>query len=332
MAAKPVLEIRGLQVHFETRRGLARAVNDVDLSLYEGERFGLVGESGSGKTTLLLSLLRMIKKPGRIAAGEARLDGVDLMGLSAEEVRRVRLAQVAMIPQGAMNSLNPVLCIGDQIGLAMAEHGVELQGDERRVRIETLLDRVGLRSEVARLYPHELSGGMKQRVCIALAICLSPRLILADEPTSALDVVVQRRIMQTLRQLQLDLGATVLLVGHDMGLMAQFVDRLGIMYGGRLVEVGSVEEVFHQPRHPYTRLLIDSIPSFANRGEFRGIPGVAMSLLNPPSGCHFHPRCPEVMDRCREACPDLLDVGAGHRVACLLDETAPEALSREAIR
>ena len=316
-SADPVLEVRGLGVHFETRRGVARAVNDVDLTLYRGERFGLVGESGSGKTTLILSLLRMIKPPGRIVSGSACLDGVDLLGLTDDEIRQARLSRIAMIPQGAMNSLNPVMRIGDQLELAMNEHG----GGEHSVA--TLLEMVRLEPATARLYPHELSGGMKQRACIALAISLSPMLILADEPTSALDVIVQRRIMQTLRELQDRLSATVLLVGHDMGLMAQFAERIGIMYGGRLVEVGEAERIFSEPRHPYTRLLIGSIPSFERKGDFRGIPGTAMSLLNPPSGCQFHPRCPDVMDRCRRDLPVLRRVEGAHETACLLyeDET-----------
>jgi len=184
---------------------------------------------------------------------------------------------------------------------------------------------VGLEPGVARLYPHELSGGMKQRACIAMAISLSPRLILADEPTSALDVVVQRQIMQTLYRLQERLGATVLLVGHDMGLMAQFATRLGIMYGGQLVEVGEVEEVFARPRHPYTRLLIGSVPSLERRGDFRGIPGAAMSLLQPPPGCYFHPRCPEAMEICRQRQADLQEVAPGHRAACLLHEIEEDA-------
>ena len=313
----PLLEVRGLGVHFETRRGVARAVNDVDLTLYRGERFGLVGESGSGKTTLILALLRMIKPPGRIVSGSARLDGVDLLGLTDDEVRQARLSRIAMIPQGAMNSLNPVMRIGDQLELAMNEHG----GGEHSVA--TLLAMVKLEPATARLYPHELSGGMKQRTCIALAISLSPQLILADEPTSALDVIVQRRIMQTLRELQDRLSATVLLVGHDMGLMAQFAERIGIMYGGRLVEVGEAQRIFSEPRHPYTRLLIGSIPSFERKGDFRGIPGTAMSLLNPPSGCQFHPRCPDVMDRCRRHSPVLRRLDSDHETACLLyeDET-----------
>ena len=322
-----LLDIRGMEVHFETRRGIARAVNEVDLTLYKGERFGLVGESGSGKTTLILALLRMIKTPGFIAGGSATFDdGTDLIQLSQADVRQARLARVAMVPQGAMNSLNPVMRIGDQLILTMREHGIEGEREEWLIRVDELLDKVGLKPEAARLYPHELSGGMKQRVCIAQAISLNPQLILADEPTSALDVVVQRQIMQTLRQLQHELDATVLLVGHDMGLMAQFAERVGIMYGGKLVEVGTVHDIFHNPQHPYTQLLISSIPSFETKGEFKGIPGVALSLLDPPSGCLFHPRCPQATERCKAEEPRLAEVAPNQVAACLLheeDEHAP---------
>lgn len=314
-----LLDIQGLEVHFETRRGIARAVNNVDLQLYKGERFGLVGESGSGKTTMILALLRMIKTPGFIAGGRAVFDdGTDLLALSDEEMRQTRLRRVAMVPQGAMNSLNPVMRIGEQIMLTMREHGEEAA--TLPARVLQLLDQVGLKAEVARLYPHELSGGMKQRACIAQAISLGPGLILADEPTSALDVVVQRQIMQTLRQLQLQLDATVLLVGHDMGLMAQFAERVGIMYGGKLVEVGSVADVFRNPQHPYTQLLISSIPSFERRGTFKGIPGVGLSLLDPPSGCLFHPRCPQAMERCARVEPGFTQLGPEQHVSCLLYE------------
>ena len=286
-----------------------------------------MGESGSGKTTLILALLRMIKTPGFIAGGSATFDdGTDLIQLSQADVRQARLARVAMVPQGAMNSLNPVMRIGDQLILTMREHGIEGEREEWLKRVEELLDKVGLKPGAARLYPHELSGGMKQRVCIAQAISLNPQLILADEPTSALDVVVQRQIMQTLRQLQHELDATVLLVGHDMGLMAQFAERVGIMYGGKLVEVGTVHDIFHNPQHPYTQLLISSIPSFETKGEFKGIPGVALSLLDPPSGCLFHPRCPQATERCKAEEPRLAEVAPNQVASCLLheeDEHAP---------
>ena len=321
-----LLETRGLGIQFETRRGTARAVNDLHLTLYEGERFGLVGESGSGKTTTILGLLRLIEEPGRIVSGQVFMDDVDLLRLSDEEMRQVRLARIAMVPQGAMNSLNPVVRIGDQMRWTILEHEPETDRAQADERVDELLQTVGLATSVAKLYPHELSGGMKQRVWVAIAISLEPQLILADEPTSALDVVVQRQIMQTLRSLQQRMNATVLLVGHDMGLMAQFVERIGIMYGGRLVEVGTVEEIFRNPKHPYTQLLIASIPSFETRGSFKGIPGAGVSLLNPPSGCLFHPRCPSAMVECSSRIPALVQAqGSAHTAACLLYEKENDA-------
>ena len=263
-----LLEVRNLDVRFETRRSAVHAVDGVNLTIYKGERFGLAGESGSGKTTLLLSLLRMIKKPGYIAGGQAVLDdGTDLLALNPEQIRDMRMKRLAMVPQGAMNSLNPVMRVVNQMTLTMREHGETDDKATLLERVAELLQSVGLDRDVGQYYPHELSGGMKQRVCIALAICLNPQLILADEPTSALDVVVQRQIMQTLRRLQVKLDASVLLVGHDMGLMAQFAERIGIMYQGKLVEVDRVENIFHDPQHPYTQKLISSLPSFERKNK-----------------------------------------------------------------
>ncbi|MEE3233225.1 MAG: ABC transporter ATP-binding protein [Candidatus Latescibacterota bacterium] len=261
-----LLDIENLDVHFATRRRVIRAVDGVSLKIYKGERFGLAGESGSGKTTMLLALLRMIKTPGYIAGGRAVLDdGTDLLAKSLDEFRKIRMERLTMVPQGAMNSLNPVMRIADQMVLTMREHGDNSEKNVVLSRVEELLLSVGLKAEIGKLYPHELSGGMKQRVCIAQAICLNPQLILADEPTSALDVVVQRQIMQTLTKLQEKLGASVLLVGHDMGLMAQFAERIGIMYQGKLVEVDTAQNIFTNPQHPYTQSLISSIPSFERR-------------------------------------------------------------------
>jgi peptide/nickel transport system ATP-binding protein len=313
----PVLEVVGLRVAFEHPRGLVRAVDDVSFSLLPGERFGLAGESGSGKSTLALSILRMIKPPGHIEAGVVRFLGAALAGLDDERIRALRLAGIALVPQGSMNSLNPVLRIGHQIADAFVDHGLRLGRDETEGRIAGLLSEVGLPASVARMYPHELSGGMKQRACIAIAICLRPRVIIADEPTSALDVVVQRQVMATLARVQQDLGAAVILIGHDMGLMAQFVDRLGVMYAGRLVEVAPIGEIITRPRHPYTRALIASLPSLERRGMLTGIPGLAPSLLELPAGCAFHPRCGLAVERCRGERPAVRQIG-GALVACHL--------------
>jgi peptide/nickel transport system ATP-binding protein len=318
--AEIVLDVRDLRVSYYTPRGPIRAVNGVSFTLRRGEAFGLVGESGSGKSTIALSLMQLIKPPGRIEGGQALLDGRDILALSEEEMRRLRLAEIALITQGAMNSLNPVMRIRDQIVDAWKDHGEPVNGREAEDRIRDLLHWVGLRPEVARMYPHELSGGMKQRAVIAIAISLRPKVIIADEPTSALDVVVQRQIMQTLRRIQRDLGAAVILIGHDMGLMAQFVDRLGVMYAGKLVEVSPVRDIFKDPLHPYTQLLIASLPSLARKGQLQGIPGLPPSLLSPPPGCPFHPRCPFVMERCRVEVPPLELKRPNRLVACHLYE------------
>lgn len=315
-----VLDVRDLRVSYVTPRGPVRAVNGVSFPLRRGEAFGLVGESGSGKSTIALSLMQLIKPPGRIEGGQALLDGRDILALSEEEMQRVRLAEIALITQGAMNSLNPVMRIREQIIDAWKDHGEPVNGREAEERIHHLLRWVGLQPEVARMYPHELSGGMKQRAVIAIAISLRPKVIIADEPTSALDVVVQRQIMQTLRRIQRDLGAAVILIGHDMGLMAQFVDRLGVMYAGKLVEVSPIREMFRDPMHPYSQLLIASLPSLAKKGQFLGIPGLPPSLLDPPPGCPFHPRCPYAMERCRVEVPALELKRPNRLVACHLYE------------
>jgi oligopeptide/dipeptide ABC transporter ATP-binding protein len=224
-----------------------------------------------------------------------------------------------------MNSLNPVARVRRQIEDAWRDHDVKLSPRERAERIGDLLQRVGLRRSAADMYPHELSGGMKQRACIAIAICLRPKVIIADEPTSALDVVVQRQVMQTLENLRADLGASVILIGHDMGLMAQSVDRLGVMYAGDLIETGSVKELFREPLHPYTKLLIASLPSLERKEAARGIPGLTPSLLNRPESCPFHPRCPEAFDRCRVEEPRLRTVQPHRDVAChLYGDHSPE--------
>jgi len=313
--SEPILRVEGLGVAFDHPQGPVQAVDDVDFALSPGERFGLAGESGSGKSTLALAILRMIKPPGRIEAGEVWFAGQRLADLDDEGVREVRLAGIALVPQGSMNSLNPVLRIGRQIADAFADHGLRLGRTEQERRVKALLADVGLPPTVSRMYPHELSGGMKQRACIAIAISLRPKVIIADEPTSALDVVVQRQVIATLARVQQDLGAAVILIGHDMGLMAQFVDRLAVMYAGRLVEVAPIAEIIANPRHPYTRALIAALPSLERRGVLAGIPGLAPLLRDLPPGCAFHPRCPQATDRCRIEKPMVRDI-AGAQVAC----------------
>lgn len=266
----PVLEIDDLRVQFPTARGPLNAVDGVSLSLQPGERLGLIGESGSGKSTIALAVMRLIKPPGQIT-GRILLNGVDLLSLSEEQMRRNRLAQVSLITQGAMNSLNPVIRIRAQMIDSLKAHGVELSKSGYREHLAELLNSVGLDPEVADLYPHQLSGGMKQRVCIATAISLRPKVIVADEPTSALDVVVQRRVMETLRKVQDEIGCAVILIGHDMGLMAQFAERVAVMRYGHILEDNDVFSIFANPQHAYTRLLMDSLPTLDHRESFHDL-------------------------------------------------------------
>ncbi|MCC6169218.1 MAG: ABC transporter ATP-binding protein [Caldilineaceae bacterium] len=330
----PVLQVKDLRVYYHTARGPVKAVDGVSFSLGPNMRLGLVGESGSGKSTMALALMRMIKPPGRIEGGQVLLGGQDLVKLSQDAMRSVRLDQIAMIPQGAMNSLNPVVRIRQQIVDGLRAHDPALSKQEIDTRVAEVLDWVDLDRSVANMYPHELSGGMKQRVCIAIAISLRPKVIIADEPTSALDVVIQRQVMETIGRVQEELGAAVILIGHDMGLMVQFVDRLAVMYGGKLAEMGDVRAMFRDPLHPYTQLLIKSLPKLDDKGELTGIPGVAPSLLNAPAGCLFHVRCPQAMAVCRTATPPLMEIHPQWQVAChLYDEVRTAAApAQEGIR
>ncbi|MCY4412831.1 MAG: ABC transporter ATP-binding protein [Caldilineaceae bacterium] len=328
-AHSATLQVRNLRVYFDTPGGVVRAVDDVSFSLEAGERFGLVGESGSGKTTLAMALLRMIKPPGHIESGQIWLDGQDVLALSGEEMRKMRLAGIALVAQGSMNSLNPVTRIRRQLldgmkdhaaaGSGGADNGANAAKMSRREQddyVHDLLARVGLEPQVAGMYPHELSGGMKQRVCIAMAISLRPQVIIADEPTSALDVVVQMQVMETLRRVQEEVGAAVILVGHDMGIMAQFVDRVGVMYAGKLVEVSPVREIFSRPLHPYARLLIECLPSLEEKDDLEGIPGLPPSQFERPTGCLFHPRCPHATADCATQEQMLDEVQPDRWVAC----------------
>jgi len=312
-----VLAVRDLRVYYHTLSGPVKAVDGVSFGLAAGDRLGLVGESGSGKSTIALSLMRMIKPPGRIEGGQVLLDGVDLLTLTEEQMRRKRLADIALVAQGAMNSLNPVKRVREQIADALASHA---DVHARAESIPDLLRHVGLGPEVAGMFPHALSGGMKQRVVIAITISLRPKVIIADEPTSALDVVVQRQIMEMLGTVQDEIGSGGILIGHDMGLMAQFVHRLGVMYAGALAELSDVKPMFSEPLHPYTQMLIASLPSLERKGVFQGIPGLPPSLLDKPAGCPFRARCPSAMPVCASVTPPLQEVRPGRWVACHLYE------------
>jgi oligopeptide/dipeptide ABC transporter ATP-binding protein len=324
VSKEPVLRITDLDVHYYTDAGIVKANGGITLDLRPGERLGLVGESGSGKSTLALAILRMIKPPGSIAGGEIWLDDLELTGLSEDRMRQIRGNDISMVPQGAMNSLNPVMRIQDQIIDSMIDHDLGLSRSQMAEMAINALRAVELDPKVGRMYPHELSGGMKQRACIAISVAMNPKVIIADEPTSALDVITQRQVMETLGRLQDQLGSAIILIGHDMGLMAQFVDRLAVMYAGRLMELGRVKDMFTDPLNPYTQLLIKSIPGLSNRGEFTGIPGITPPLAALPPGCVFNDRCPYAMPVCMTEMPPLAEHKPLHWAACYLYEDGVE--------
>jgi peptide/nickel transport system ATP-binding protein len=311
-----LLEVRDLKVYYRTIWGLFRAVDGVSLNVGYKEILGVAGESGCGKSTLVEGVLRLIKPPGFIAGGEVLFKGIDLLKLGDDELRKLRWKELSYIPQGSMNSLNPVLRVEEQMIDAIVEHG-EYDEEEARALAREYLKRVGSPADVLRMFPHELSGGMKQRVIIAMAMILKPSLVVADEPVTALDVVSQRLVLQLLRELRDEYGASLIYVSHDLATHAELVDRMAVMYAGKVVEVGNVEEVFLKPLHPYVQLLIDSVPK-PGKKVVKGIPGVAPSPLNWPPGCRFHPRCPKAMPICSQVEPELTDVGGGRAVACHL--------------
>lgn len=313
-----ILRVEELRVHYATPTGDVIAVNGISFNVYQGEMIGLVGESGCGKTTTAMGILRLVQPPGRIVHGRIILNGTDVVSLNERELRQVRWRDISLIPQGAMNSLNPVILVRKQIADSIEAHEGRVARQEMKERILKLLNMVGLPSRVYDMFPHELSGGMKQRACIAMAISLNPSLIIADEPTSALDVIVQRVVAQTLLDVKARLGVSMIVIGHDMGLLAQLVDRLAVMYAGNIVEIAPVKEAYKEPLHPYTQLLIASIPSIKERKPLVITEGLTHDLRNPPPGCIFQLRCPQVMDKCRVVVPPLRELKANHQVACHL--------------
>ncbi len=311
-----LLELRSVTIHYYTLRGIVRAVEDAELEVREGEKLALVGESGSGKTTLGMAIAGLLPPPGRVVRGRILFRGMDLTRLGYEDWRKIRGREISVVFQDPNSSLNPVMKIGDQIAEVFMAHGYNRQ--EARQRAIELLRAVGIPDPEARYnaYPHQLSGGMRQRVVIAIAVALKPSLIIADEPTSALDVTIQARILELLKGLSEKEKSSLILITHDLGVAADVADRVAVMYAGHIVEVGETRRVIEEPMHPYTARLLESIP-FIHKGQGRlqAIPGHVPSLINPPSGCRFHPRCPYATSECRRATPKLKPFN-GRLVAC----------------
>lgn len=321
-----ILKTEGLQAFYVLdvygKQKIVKAVNDVDLTIREDEIYGIAGESGCGKSTLLKVLAAAVEPPLRIMAGRIsyRIAGVDvdIATLTAEEKRQLRLEYIAYVPQGSMSVLNPVARIKDTYRDFIESHiSAQQKGEAFELAKEHIIE-LGLPPKILEAYPHQLSGGMRQRVTIALATLLKPRVIIGDEPTTALDVVVQRGVVQLLKDVQRQLQNTIILVTHDMGVHANIADRIGIMYAGKIVEEAKAEQIFGAPAHPYTQYLINSLPKFGDKTQRESVPGSPPSLANLPSGCPFHPRCPHVMEICKQQMPGFSQIDTNHKVACWL--------------
>jgi len=318
-----LLSVRDLKVTFVTGGRTVRALDGVDFEIEEGQSFGLVGETGCGKSVTALSVLRLIPHPpGKIVAGEIHFRGKNLLTLPEEEIRSIRGKEISMIFQEPMTSLNPVFRIGDQISEVIRLHQ-GLSSAAAWSKAVEMLDKVRIPDarRVAKQFPHQLSGGMRQRVMIAMELSCHPYLLIADEPTTALDVTIQAQILKLIKDIKKELGTSILLITHDLGVIAEMCDRVGVMYAGALVEEAAVDDIFEAPKHPYTEGLWGAIPRVDDEKEALAvIPGMVPDLSNPPAGCRFHPRCPQRFEPCDRAIPPLFSVSPGHRVACFLHE------------
>ena len=319
MARQPLLSVEDLHVRFETRRGTVHAVNGISFDIAPGETLGIVGESGCGKSVTSLAVLGLLARNGRVAAGKADFDGRDLLRQNDRALRSVRGKEIAMIFQDPMTSLNPVLTIGRQIREALETHFSMGRKEAQRTAAEAL-DRVGIPSADVRIkdYPHQFSGGMRQRAMIAMALACKPRLLIADEPTTALDVTIQAQILDLLRALVAEENAALILITHDLGVVAGMCERVNVMYAGMFMETGSAEQLFATPRHPYTLGLLQSVPRLdaARRARLQPIEGSPPNMLQPPAACPFQPRCRFEVDLSRREVPKLLEIAPGHQVAC----------------
>ncbi|WP_461866448.1 ABC transporter ATP-binding protein [Thermococcus sp.] len=323
--SEPILEVRNLTVHFYTYAGIVKAIEDVSFDVYKGETFALVGETGCGKSVTSRALTQLIESPGRIVRGSviyhSDKGSVDLLKLNEEEIREIRGSEIAYIFQDPHSSLDPLYTVGYQIAEGMEVHGRVKSIKEGIQKAVDILRSVLIPDPESRVknYPHELSGGMKQRVVIGTGIANSPKILIADEPTTALDVTVQAQILELIDDLRKKYNATVILITHNLGVVAETADRVAVMYAGKIAEIGSVEQIFKNPLHPYTKGLLKAVPNPMTKVErLDAIPGTVPNLITPPGGCRFHPRCPFAMEICKKKVPELKEIEDGHFVACHL--------------
>jgi len=319
LSETPLLEVRNLTVDYVGANSVARAVNGIDFDIRPGEAFGLAGESGCGKSTVAFALARLTRLPGLVTGGAVRLQGEDVLAFTGERLRRYRWSEVSFVFQSAMNALNPVIRVSEQIEDAIYAHHPRTKPAEARARAAELFELVGISPKRLDDYPHQFSGGMRQRICIAMALALEPKLIIMDEPTTALDVVVQRDIIEQICELKNRFGFSVLFITHDLGLMIEFCDRIGVMYAGELVEVAPADKILTAPQHPYTRALGRSFPPLTGpKQRLEGIAGAPPSLSALPEGCRFSPRCGEAIPMCTRVVPELQPTTTGGEAACHL--------------
>jgi peptide/nickel transport system ATP-binding protein len=316
--SQPLLEINNLCVDYVSPNGVARAVNNVSLEIMPGETLGIAGESGCGKSTLAFAIARLHKAPALISEGEILYKGTDILKMNDRALRKFRWNETSLVFQSAMNSLNPVITIGEQLIDVIIAHKNVPYAQAREKAVE-LLGIVGIHGDRLKSFPHQLSGGMRQRVVIAIALALEPKLIIMDEPTTALDVVVEREILNELYDLKTKFGFSILFISHDLSLMGEIADRIGVMYAGNLIEIGDAQKVFNDPIHPYSKGLVASFPSIHGPKErLYGIPGNPVNLLNLPEGCNFQDRCTECVAACKKTDPQLVEVGTDYLAACNL--------------
>ena len=313
--SKDVLVVKDLNMHYETLAGNVSAVKNVSFSVKEGESFGLVGESGCGKTSVAMSLLQLQADNAKISSGSISLDGIEMVGMSESELRKVRWDGISIVFQGAMNAWNPVVKVGEQIREAIREHYPNNTKNENTEKIESLFNMVDLDSSIMDRFPHELSGGMKQRAVIALALSCDPKVVIADEPTTALDVVIQDQILKEIKKVQELLGLSLIYISHDIAVIAEMTDQMAVMYAGSIVEIGPTDQIFSNPKHAYTRLLLESTPSVVGeKKKLRSLEGEPPSLIGEENGCSFSPRCPDPSDKCKSGNSEmgLIEVAEGH--------------------